>query len=62
MFAADLAFMLAQSDARKRDLAARREACRNDPALCAMLLEDAQRRGLKEIDWPEYFRNVRLCD
>jgi hypothetical protein len=60
MFAADLAAMLALSDARKAENAAARERCKANAELCAVLLADAARRGQSEIDWAEYFRNVGL--
>lgn len=53
----DYRAMLAASDARKRDLAAQRDAAMNAPELVAYLREEARRRGRAEIDWPEYFRN-----
>lgn len=56
----DYRAMLALSDARKRDLAAQRERAMNNEELRAHLLEDARRRGLSEIDWPEYFRNAYM--
>lgn len=45
------------SDARKADIQATRERAQANPELCAVLLADAQRRGQKAINWPEYFRN-----
>lgn len=56
----DYRAMLAASDARKRDLAAQREAAMNNEELRAHLLANAQRRGLSEIDWSEYFRNAYM--
>jgi len=57
-FARDLAAMLALSDARKADVRARQASCKANPELTAALLAQAQRSGQREIDWPEYFRNI----
>lgn len=45
-------------DQRARENVATRERCKANPELRAILLAEAQRRGFKEIDWPEYFRNI----
>lgn len=62
MRARDLAACIALSDARKAELAAARARCQANPELCALLLSEARQRGESGIDWPEYFRNVRLND
>ena len=62
MFARDLRVSLAISDARKAENAAIRARMQNDAELRSALLEAAHRRGESEINWPEYFRNVRVND
>lgn len=62
MFARDLRASLAISDARKAENAAIRTRMQGDAELRAVLLATAQRRGESEINWPEYFRNVRVND
>lgn len=60
-FAADLRACLALRDARAREnFEARRRAQANDE-LRSLLLDEAKRRGLAEIDWIEYFRNTGVC-
>ncbi len=59
-FLADYAYCLALSDARKRENEAARAACKKNLPLCAYLTAEAVRRGQREIDWAEYFRNVGL--
>ena len=59
-FGRDVRFLLALSDARKRENAERRAACQSDASLCAVLLDDAKRRGQTDIDWAEYFRNAGI--
>lgn len=61
-FAADLRHMVALQDARKAENAQARARARGNSELCAILLADAQRRGLSEIDRVEYFRNARISD
>lgn len=56
----DLAACLALRDARARENAQARDRARSNPALAAALIADAQRRGLSEIDWADYFRNVDI--
>ncbi len=60
MFARDFAESVRLADIQKAQNAATRKRMQADPGLCAVLLADAKRRGLSEIDWPEYFRNSRV--
>lgn len=60
LFARDLAFCLALSDARKRENAQARCEAQSNRELCVMLLAEAKRRGQSEIDWVEYFRNAGI--
>ena len=61
-FDRDLRACVAMDRQRKADYAKRRAACKASPTLCAVLLEQAQRRGQSEIDWPEYFRNLDIAE
>lgn len=61
-FARDLRACIAADRLRKADLAKRRAACKASPTLCAVLLEQAKRRGKSAIDWPEYFRNLDIAE
>ena len=62
MFERDLRASLAISDARTAENAAIRIRMQNNAELRAALLAAAHRRGDSEINWPEYFRNVRVND
>jgi hypothetical protein len=62
MLQANLRAMIAADQDHKAQMRAARARCRNDPALVACLLEQAQRRGQREIDWAEYFRNTDISD
>ena len=57
-FARDLRACLALSDARKAENAAIRERLQQNPALRALLREEAERRGEPEIDWTGYFSRL----
>lgn len=59
-FAADLRACLALQDAQAAENAAARDRALANPELAALLLADANRRGLAEVDWTEYFRNARI--
>ena len=59
-FERDLAECIRQSDARKAENEAAKVRMQANASLCAILLEDARRRGQSAIDWPEYFRNIGL--
>ena len=61
-FARDLRACVAADRQRKAENAQRRAACKASPTLCAVLLEQAQRRGQSQIDWPEYFRNLDIAE
>jgi len=59
-FASDLRACLALRDARAAENAAARARVLANVELCAQLQSDAMRRGQREIDWPEYFRNAGI--
>lgn len=59
-FAADLRVCLALRDARAAENAVARARVLANVELCAQLQNDATRRGLREIDWPDYFRNAGI--
>ena len=61
-FARDLRACIAADRIRKAENAKRRAACKASPTLCAVLLEQAKRRGKSAIDWPEYFRNLDIAE
>jgi hypothetical protein len=48
----DLSHIYAAENARIR------ARCKANVELCALLLEDANRRGKSEINWTEYFQNL----
>ncbi len=57
---ADLRACLALRDARAAENAAARARVLANVELCAQLASDAQRRGQREIDWADYFRNAGI--
>jgi hypothetical protein len=52
----------ALSDARKAENRAQRAAARANSSLRSKLLNEAVRRGKREIDWLDYFRNLGILD
>ena len=60
-FARDLRACAAADRQRKAENAQRRAAYKASPTLCAVLLEQAKRRGQSAIDWSEYFRNLDIA-
>ncbi len=59
-FRADLRACLALRDARAAENAAARARVLANVELCAQLASAAQRRGQREIDWADYFRNAGI--
>lgn len=59
-FQADLRACLALRAALAAENAAARARVLADVELCAQLESDALRRGQREIDWPDYFRNAGI--
>lgn len=58
--AADLQACLALRDAEAAANARARQVARSNPELVAHLEADAKRRGLREVDWSDYYRNARI--
>lgn len=60
LFANDLRAMLALTDARKAENAARRAACMADKGLESLLRSEAERRG-EVFSWVAYFRDAGIA-
>ena len=57
---ADWRACIALQEVERAENATARARAQASPGLCAVLLEEAQRRGQPGIDWPEYFRNAHI--
>jgi hypothetical protein len=58
MLQRDLAASVAMAATRRSSILASQARMKSDQELCGVLLQQAIRRGEREINWPEYFRNV----